>query len=116
MSRIHVALIAVGLALAPIGLAWSHDEDQSSLEQILVESATTPQQHAALAKYYRGKASEARERAAEHKRMGASYGGTKMAIAQAGKEHCDKLAALNESTAAEYDKMASEHDSLATKK
>lgn len=114
MSFARIAMLSLGLALAPTA-AFSHDSAEAGLEQVLVESASTPKQHEALAKFYRAEAAEARARAAEHKKMAGSYGGTKMAIAQAGKEHCDKLAALNESTAQEYDKLAAEHETLAKK-
>jgi hypothetical protein len=114
VSRAAVAFLSVGLMVAALS-AQAHEGDPGSLEQVLVESATTPAQHEALAKYYHGKAAAERKKAAEHKAMGAAYGGTKMTIAQAEKEHCAKLATLHESAAAEYDAMAAEHESLAKK-
>ena len=113
-SRVRIAFLSVGLMLAALS-AQAHEGDADSLEKVLVESATTPAQHEALAKYYHGKAASERKKAEEHKAMGAAYGGTKMTIAQAEKAHCAKLAALHESAAAEYDAMASEHESLAKK-
>ena len=114
MSRVRIAVMSVGLIVAALAAQVRAGETES-LEQILVESASTPAQHEALAKYYRGKAAHEREKAAEHKAMGASYGGTKMTIAQAEKAHCEKLAAMHESAAKEYEEMAAGHESLAKK-
>jgi hypothetical protein len=113
-SRARVAFLSVGLLIAALS-AQAHEGDTDSLEKVLVESAATPGQHEALAKYYHGKAASERKKAAEHKAMGAAYGGTKMTIAQSEKEHCAKLVTLHESAAAEYDAMAAEHESLAKK-
>ena len=107
---------ALSLALLGFALpALAQDAGDAALVEILVESASTPAQHGALAKYYRGRAADERKLAAEHKAMGNAYGGTKLAIARAGKEHCAKLEALHESAAGEYDKLAAEHESLAKK-
>ena len=111
MSGVRTAVLCFALALAP-GFALAHEGD-AGLEQILIESASTPQQHTALAKYYRGKANAERNEAAEHKKMGAAYGGSKMTIAQAQKQHCDKLAEAHEAAAKEYDGLAAAHESLA---
>ena len=114
MSRIHVLALALGLTLLPT-LALADESAEAGLEQVLVESASTPKQHEALAKYYTEKAKAERAQAAEHKQMATAYGGAKMVIAQAQKEHCEKLAQAHEAAAKEYDAMASEHESLAKK-
>ena len=112
MSRIGLAVISLVLLAAP---SSAKEPEGGSLEQVFVESASTPEQHQALAKYYRGKAEHERREAANHKAMGSAYGGTKMTIAQAEKAHCEKLAALHESAAKEFDEMAAEHESLGKK-
>jgi len=99
---ITAALALLAAPFAPIARA-----DSGSLEQILVESATTPQQHAALASYYAGKAAEARKDAEAHRAMAKAYGGVKASQLAMMKEHCDKLAALYEDQAKEFDMMAS---------
>lgn len=114
MSGIRALVLGLGLSLLPAH-AFAHDSADTALEQVLIESATTPKQHEALAKYYSGKAAAARDMAAEHKKMGAAYGGAKMTAAQAQKQHCDKLAETYEAAAKEYDAMAAEHESLAKK-
>lgn len=114
MSGVRSLLLCLALGLVP-GYAFAHDSGDAGLEQVLIESASTPKQHAALASYYKAKAEAERAAAAEHKKMGATYGGTKMTTAQAMKEHCEKLAAAHEAAAKEYDAMAAEHESLAKK-
>jgi hypothetical protein len=85
----------------------------SGLEQALVEGASTPQQHAALAKYYEGKAAAAKKEADDHRAMAKSYSGVKMTQAAAMKEHCDKLATLADEEAKEYETLASAHRGMA---
>lgn len=114
MSRIRTLVLCLGLAVVPT-YALAQASGDGGLEQILIESASTPKQHEALANYYKGKAAAERKEAAEHKKMGAAYGGTKMTAAAAMREHCDKLAAAHESAAKEYDALAAEHESLSKK-
>jgi hypothetical protein len=111
MRRLLSLAAAVSLvsgSLAP--LAFAHDP---GLEQALVESAATPQQHAALAHYYEGKAAAARKEAESHRAMSKSYGGVKPPQIAEMKSHCDKLAALADDEAKEYDAIASAHRALA---
>lgn len=94
--------------LAPIAVAAD-----PTLEQVLIESASTPQQHAALANYYAAKAADARKQAEDHLAMGKAYGGAKASQIAMMKDHCDKLATLYESEAREFDMLASTHRSMA---
>lgn len=98
--------LSVG-ALAPVAFA------DDSLEQVLVESASTPKDHAALAHYYEGKAAHARKEAESHRKMAKTYTGVKAAQAAEMKEHCDKLAAAAENEAKEYDGLAAAHKAMA---
>jgi hypothetical protein len=106
--------MCLGLTLLP-GYVLADERAESALEQVLIESASTPKEHEALAKYYHEKAEAAHDMAKEHKKMGAAYGGGKMAAAQAQKQHCDKLAESYEAAAKEYEAMSKEHESLAEK-
>jgi hypothetical protein len=47
--------------------------------------------------------------------MAKSYGSQKATIATAQAEHCNKLASLSESQAAEYDQLATAHEAAAKK-
>lgn len=78
-----------------------------ALEQVLIESATTPQQHEALAKYYDAKAAAARAEAANHRSIAKAYAGGKFAQVAAMKEHCEKLAALYDQQAEQFAMLAS---------
>ena len=112
MSRIHGLVLALALSVLPtIALA----DDSSSLEQVLIESASTPKDHQALAKYYAGKAAEARKEAESHRAMGKTYSGVKGSQLTAMKDHCEKLATLADEQAKEFDTMAAAHEAAAKK-
>jgi len=104
---VSAVLAVLSGSLAPS--AWA----APSLEQVLVEGASTPQQHAALATYYEEKAAAARKDAESHRAMSKSYTGVKMSQAATMKDHCDKLAAYADDQAKEYDALASAHRSMA---
>ena len=72
--------------------------------EVLVESASTPAQHQALANHFRAQAEEARQQAEKHRNMARRYGTTKNGANQ--KPHCEKLAA-------NYDEVAIQNDALA---
>ncbi|MEX2208770.1 MAG: hypothetical protein WEF50_21350 [Myxococcota bacterium] len=110
-----VLVLCLGLGLLPTTHVSAGDMTDHSLEQVLIESATTPEQHAALANYYKAQATGARQQAAYHRQMGASYAAGKIVTLQAQKEHCAKLESLAESSAQEYDKLAEAHAALAKK-
>jgi hypothetical protein len=104
-------MIGLAIAAAPIaGIAWA---DDSALEQVLVSTATTPAQHQALAKYYHSKAAGAKAEAENHRSMLKSYSGVSMSAGKAQAEHCNKLASLSDSQAAEYEKLAASHEAQA---
>jgi hypothetical protein len=82
-----------------------------SLEAVMIESASTPQQHMALANHYRAAASEARQQAQQHLDMAKRYGTAKMGAAQ--KPHCEKIAANLEDSAKQYDELAAGEEAAA---
>ncbi len=92
------------LLTATPGFAVADDSD--ALEAYLVESADSPGEHAALARYYRAKAAEARGAADHHKAMARN---SKPGM----KQHCDRIAKLNQEMAAEFDALAKEQDAAA---
>lgn len=103
---------ALGLALALAPLAARPVHADAELERAMVESASTPAQHAALARYYERKAASARQEAENHRAMGKSYAGTKLVDTVAMKQHCEKLAALYTDQAAQYDDLAKLHAAM----
>ena len=88
---------------------------EHGLEQVLIESASTPAQHHALAQHFSAKAAAARREAERHRSMAKTYGGTKLVIAEAQREHCTDLAASYEAQATQYDAMAAAHEAEAKK-
>jgi len=108
MSLLRTLMVGLAIVAAPIaGIAWAED---SALEQLMVESATTPAQHQALAKYYRSKAAEAKAEAENHRSMVRSYSGVSVPMGKQQAEHCNQLASLSDAQAAEYEKLAASHD------
>jgi len=106
MARIAAALLFGALALSP-GLSLATD-DSSALETA-IQTATTPAQHAALAKDYQAKAEEARAKAKRHEGMGSMYGPKNSAAAG----HCQNIAKKYEGIAADYDALATEETAKA---
>jgi hypothetical protein len=105
-----VLSLALVLLAAPISFAGTAD---ATLEQVLIESASTPAQHQALAQHFHAKAAAARAEAKEHRSMADSYGGTKLVVAAAQRKHCNDLAANLEAQAKLYDELAAAHEAEA---
>jgi hypothetical protein len=111
--RLIPALLVGALALSS-GPA-SADEGTESLEELAVETASTPAQHAALARYYHEKAQEARAEARRHEVMGRAYTGGKSPQKQVFKQHCQGISEKYAAMAAEYDALAKLHEADAGK-
>jgi len=117
VSRILSLVCATFLAALPLlAAADASDVDTSVLERALIESASTPNAHRALASYYRGKADEARKTAELHRSMGKAYSGMKVVLMQQQQEHCKRLASLETKKAKEYTALAAGHDAEAEAK
>lgn len=109
MHRLRLALFGITVALAFAGVPALAASGEHGLEEVLIESASTPAQHKALANYFRGKAAEARQEAERHRSMAKTYAGTKSTMAGSQKEHCDKLAESYDAQAKQYDELAALH-------
>lgn len=72
--------------------------------------AESPQQHAALAEYYRSKADAARSEAQRHEKMGRSYSRGKLTQRNAMRRHCQEIAKQQASLAKEYEALARLHE------
>jgi hypothetical protein len=111
MRVLRVLCVALSLAVpaAPAVAAGDHD-----LEEMAVESASTPAQHQALAAHFKGRAEAARKEAARHRAMGKAYSGGRMARSpQPPSTHCTKLADMFDAQATEYDALAAAHEAEA---
>ena len=117
VSRIPSLVCAAFLAALPLlAAADANDVDTSVLERVLIESASTPKAHQALASYYRGKADKSLRTAELHRGMGRAYSGMKVVLMQQQKEHCKRLASLETKKAKEYTALAAGHDAEAEAK
>lgn len=120
-SRIPVLLLTAvvalspGLLLAEAGGHADHHAQGHSLEELLVESAETAADHAALANHYRAKAEEARAEADQHERMGRSYMQGKTVERMKMQSHCKKISEGLRTQAAEFDALAAMHEAEAAK-
>ena len=113
MYRSLKALTLTAVVLAAGIVSQPVRADDGALVQLLAESASTPKEHAALAAYYTNQAATARAQAEHHRSMGKAYGAGKFFDVQKMKEHCEKLAALYEEQATEFDALAQMQGALA---
>ena len=106
--RRTIATVAAGclLALAPAaGWAQAPAGGSGDLLQVLVDSASTPAQHQALARYFRAKAADAKALADLHTSMSRSYSGKPGELRNMNK-HCDQIVKLNQDLAVQYESLA----------
>jgi len=111
-SRLGVAFLLGTLAFSP-SLALA--DDVHSLEQLVVEMAHTPADHAALAQHYRAKAAAARAEATRHEGMARVYGGGKLMERERMQQHCKRIADEDKAIAAEYEELAKLHEAESKK-
>lgn len=110
-KTITAALLFGALALSP-GVSVA-EESGHSLEEVVVEMADTPAEHAALARHYRAKAEETRAEAKRHDGMGRAYGAGKFTQRQTMKKHCTNISKNLAGVAAEYEALAKVHEEAA---
>jgi len=103
---VQTFIISAALLGATGAFAQSH-----SLEAALIEGASTPAQHQALAQHYLSAAADARKEAETHRDMAKRYGTTKNGLNQ--KPHCEKLAADYEDMAKNYEALAAGEEAAA---
>jgi len=111
--RIALALLIGAVALAP-GLSRAGQEGHS-LEQLAIEMAQTPEQHAAVARHYRAKAEDARAEARRHESMARTYAGGKLVQRQRMRQHYQKLAEQYTGMAQEFEALAKLHEDEASR-
>jgi hypothetical protein len=80
------------------------------LETLVVQMASKPEHHAAIADYYRGKAETARKQAQRHRSMASAYREADVGDREAIRAYCTGLATGYELLAREYDQLADLHD------
>lgn len=114
LSRATIVLLLAAIMVCP-ALVVSAAEDKM-LEELLIEQASTPEHHQAIARYYRAKADTARKEAESHRAMRRAYAGGKYLEQRKFQEHCDQLIAQYEATAKEFDTLAAMHQNEGRKR
>ena len=104
--------LAAALTLLPAYSVMAAD-NTATLEELAASLASTPEEHQAVAAYYRGKADEARAEAQRHRAMAATYGGGKYAEKKAMEKHCADLTTTYDALAKDYDALAADHEAAA---
>jgi hypothetical protein len=112
MRVLRAACLALTFALTTTAPALAAED--ADLEEALVETASTPAQHEALAAHFKKRADAARREATRHRAMGKHYAGGRMARSpQPPSTHCTKLADMYDAQATEYDALAAAHEAEA---
>lgn len=120
MKKLSVfsAFVLSTALLLPV-LSMAADTIPTPIENLISEIADKPEQHQAIANYYKEKIVEAKKELATHTKMRKAYevGYVKSQDAMAGmRKHCDKLISNAESTIKAYEALAAEHEAIATNK
>jgi flagellar biosynthesis/type III secretory pathway protein FliH len=118
ISSVLSALV-LGAALTFPVIVVASEPNHAPIEKLITEMADKPDQHHAIAHYYKDKIVEAKKDLAEHTKMRKAYevGYAKNQTAMEGmRKHCDKLISNAESNIKEYEAMTAEHDAGAVKK
>lgn len=100
-----IVLVAASVLLASPGVIVAQDH---SVEELVIEMASTPQEHQAVAQHYTSKAAEARADARRHEGMARTYASGGRNRPQ--RAHCLALAEKYNEIAAEYDQLAKLHE------
>jgi len=92
--------------------------DETPIMELLSNMADKPEQHQAIADYYRKMADEARAEASLHKQMKDTYRHSHAKLkglpaGHATEKHCMQIAAMQQSMAEEYDALAELHANAA---
>jgi hypothetical protein len=104
-------VLATMLAFPVTGFA----AETKSLEALAAESANTPEQHQALAAYYKGRAEDAKAEAKLHQGMALSYSAKGAGAGSGMQTHCANLTKAATQAATEYEALAAFHEAEARK-
>lgn len=115
LNVISTLFIAAVLA-APLQLYAQMEE--APIIELLNSMADKPQEHQAIADYYRKMAGEAKDQALLHENMKGSYRHShakykNLPIGRATGKHCSRIVELQRSMAAEYEALAEVHENAA---
>lgn len=117
LSVFSALIVSAALLLPAPVIAAEHSS--TPIEKLISEMADTPDQHLAIANYYKEKITETKKELAMHTKMRKAYevGYVKNQDMMTGmRKHCDKLISNAESNIKEYEVLAAEHEAAAAKK
>ena len=103
-TQLAAAFLTAAFTLAP---AFASAQDETTLDHIVIEMASTPAQHATIARHYLANAQEARQEVRRHERMAQAYNTGKSAPKRG---HCLRLAEKYGEIATEYEQLAKLHE------
>lgn len=113
----HLSIILLSAVFAIAAPVFAQPADEP-LMKLLNDMADKPQNHLAIATYYRTLAAEARTEVEKHKAMNTRYhnhaefkGGPSTGQAMA--RHCKRIIDLQQATADEYEQLAKLHETEA---
>lgn len=114
--RSVVSSLLLGAAISIPVYAHADNNDEQTLK-LMSEFADKPEQHQALAKYYKDESEKAKKKLELHRQMSKNYMGYAKSpgAPNALKSHCEKLIKADEATIHEYDALAAEHEAGAKK-
>lgn len=111
-SRTNTILAMAGLCglLAFPSIGFAENKAPMSIEAMALSAAATPEQHEALAAYFREKAADARKVVKTHRQMAARVNNKSKGYGAGMVRHCTALADAAENEATAYDALAALED------
>ena len=111
MNTLQALLVVASLTLA--GYVGAQPAE-TPIIQLITEMADKPENHQAIAEYYRTMASNARAEAESHRTMKETYSHSHASMkgqpaSRMTASHCDRLIELNLAAAEEFDALAALH-------
>lgn len=91
---------------------YAAEEEEIDWVPMLIETATTPEDHIKIAEFYEMQAAKMEEKAAKHSAMATAYK-TRSKPWLSMVRHCESLVTESKVQADEYSKMAAEHRKMA---
>jgi gamma-glutamyltranspeptidase len=110
--RIPISTVLLSGLLVAFGAAQAQDH---TLEQLVVEMASSAAEHNAVSKHYTAQAEAARQDLHRHEEMARIYGNAGRTGQPQMRQHCEQLAKKYGEIAAEYDELARLHAEEARK-
>lgn len=114
LSIVRSIVISAALCL-PVPVAFA-EMDHQAIEKLVSNLADSPENHKAIAEYYRAKAASAKQEIASHQSMknvyvthNPKFPGPPPNM----KGHCENLITANEAAIKEYEAMAKAHEDAA---